>query len=157
MSDVRDYLITYKARPRAHVETWAVIEGVPAQLAAVDVEAVIEAWRQWPAWQQRRGPQGVLTIRRRRGSDEIGAHGTVLAWDQLVPAMRRLTVECDGALYQGVARAAARRGLSLQEWVRRELTQAAAADVADVIERGIARGHEPAPGFIDVELPGMPA
>ena len=149
VSDVRDWVVTYKSSSRAPVEVWATITGVPASLELEDVSTALELWERWPAWQARTRPGSVVNVRRRtRRDDEHAAAASVLPWAMLAPSSRRVQVALPGSAYAACRRAARAEGVSLAAWVTRTLAAAAGAE--------LALDMEAPPAFVDVPLPGFP-
>jgi hypothetical protein len=152
---VRDWVVTYRPRPRAAVVVWAVIVDVPAEVGHDDVTAALEAWSRWPAWQARVGIGAVLTVRARRASDD----GQVtderfnverLTWAALAPNRKRIGLDVDGRLYAAVSRAARSNGQSIAAWCTGALASAAGVDLA-----ALPPLEPVAAGFEDVPLEGL--
>lgn len=149
MSAVRDWVVTYKARPRAQVLVWAVFAGVPAELKRDDVTTALESWQRWPQWQARIAPGGVLGLRPRTARDEDKITGQAIPWETLAPVSKRIQVEVSGELYAAVARCARASDQSIAKWVTVALQLYADVDASTVIRGPVE------PAFIDVPLPGV--
>lgn len=128
----RRWAVTYR-RGRL-VEVWAVIRDVPRETTRAQLQAALESWSRWPAWQRRIGAVGSIAIvpehRWSRSTRDAMSEGQVtpfvsLAWDKLAPTARAITVRMDSTAWASWRAAAARDGLPLSEWARRALDAAA--------------------------------
>lgn len=119
------------------LEIWLTIANVPAEIGRAAVVEALEAWPRWKVLQSRIGMGGQLTVRRvgsgrgelppaRLGAGEVPAGLEGVLWEKLAPQVRRLTAPIDSRLYAAVARAAAARGLSINQYAAEVLATAVA-------------------------------
>jgi hypothetical protein len=146
-----DFVVTYRSRPRALVEVWLRITGVPREVPLEAVELALEASPDWARWQARIRPGAVVSVRVARSNDHTRAGVPERTWAEFVPAERTITVRVSGELHAAVSRIARGRGVSLVGLVDGLLRDLAALE-GEAVPAAPAR-RAPAPAFVDVPLP----
>lgn len=96
----------------------AIVTDVPDTITRDQVEMALETWARWPSWRARMGAGSRVEIARvYMGGGETIADGVeAVAWSDISPAVKTITVPVDGQLWVRATQCARRADKSLREW-----------------------------------------